>query len=428
MANTPSRKLAVIMHADVVGSTNLVRRNETLAHRRIKDAFLRFSKTIESYGGIAHELRGDALVAEFARASDAVCATVSFQGENTSVNASLEDDLRPQLRVGIAMGEVVVADNTITGTGVVLAQRLEQIAEPGGVCMQGAAYETVPRRLPFTYESLGEQLLKDFDEPVRAYAVRLAPGESLPSPESSDSQKSGLEPSEKPSIAVLPFVNLSGEPEQEYFSDGITEDIIIELSRFPTLFVIARHSSFSLKGQIADVKEVAQRLGVKYVAEGSVRKAGQRVRISVELADARTGEQIWADRYDRALDDIFAVQDEVARMIVSALSGRVARAELLGSERKPTNNLTAYDYFLRGNMHFYRLTHEDNSRAREMFQRATAVDPSFARAHARLGATYNIDAFMGWDSGSSWNTAMECVQKAIGSSDPNPSVSKESEE
>ena len=272
-----SRKLAVILHADVVGSTGLVRINETLAHERIQNTFQRFSTTIDSYVGITHELRGDALVAEFKRASDAVAAALTFQAENTQFNAKLEDEIQPQLRIGISMGEVVIADNTITGAGVVLAQRLEQLAEPGGVCIQGAAYETVPQRLPFEYESLGEQQVKGFEEPVRAYAVSLKSGESIPPPEvlamsgaaQRERQKQrwivaggmalvvivggGLAwfqpwvPREapasiermtfplpdKPSIVGLPFDNLSGDPSLDYFSDGITEDLITELARQP---------------------------------------------------------------------------------------------------------------------------------------------------------------------------------------------------
>ena len=212
---------------------------------------------------------------------------------------------------------------------------------------------------------------------------------------------------------VLPFRNLSDDPDQEYFSDGITEDIIIELSRFPTLFVIARHSSLSLKGQQDDIRDVAKRLGVKYVAEGSVRKAGERVRISVELAEAATRKQIWANRYDRSLDDIFAVQDEVVRTIVSALSGRVTSVEQKEAERKPTSNLSAYDYFLRGNSHFYRMTREDNLEARKMFQMAIASDPTFARAHARIAATHNVDAFLGLASSDSGALAKESIEAAL---------------
>lgn len=298
MATTPSRKLAVILHADVVGSTKLVRINETLAHQRIQDAFQRFSRTIASYGGIAHELRGDALLAEFSRSSDAVAASLAYQAENANLNAMLDDEIRPAIRVGIAMGEVVIADNTITGDGVVLAQRLEQLAQPDGVCIHDAAYQTVPKRLPFVYESLSEQTLKGFDQPVRAHRVTLEPGVATPSPEHRgaaqkfkavwrrttaavlalvlvgagalvwwqsrppDAQSSSVEGTEAAipeqlSIAVLPFTNMSGHPEQEYFSDGITEDLITDLSKLSGLFVIARNSTFVYKGKHVDIPTIA---------------------------------------------------------------------------------------------------------------------------------------------------------------------------
>jgi adenylate cyclase len=240
-----SRKLAVILHADVVASTKLVQKNEVIAHERMQDTFNRFSKTIANYGGTAHEIRGDALVAEFARASDSVCAALSFQGTNIIHNKELQDGIQPEIRIGISLGEVVIADGTITGSGVVLAQRLEQLCEPGGVIVQGAISETVPIRLPIAFKSLGEQNLKGFDLPVRAFNVSLKPGEMVPAPEvdtgSQDetrNQTSFVE-TDRPSIAVLPFGNMSGDSEQEYFSDGISEEIITELSRFHDLFVKA---------------------------------------------------------------------------------------------------------------------------------------------------------------------------------------------
>ena len=250
MEDRPPRQLAVILHADVVGSTALARRDEGLAHQRIVSAFRRFSETISSYDGIAREIRGDALVAQFSKASDAVSASLAFQAANAAHNEELPDDFRPVVRIGIGMGEVVVADDTVTGEAVVLAQRLEQLAEPGCVCIQGAAYETASKRMPFEYRSLGEREVKGFDEPVRAYEARLEPKAAIPAPTSAARQKPVVsEGSGKPSIAVLPFDNMSGDPEQEYFSDGICEDIITGLSRYHELVVIARGSSFVFKGQ-----------------------------------------------------------------------------------------------------------------------------------------------------------------------------------
>lgn len=283
MSDYPSRKLAVILHADVVGSTELVQLDESLAHGRIQDSFRRFSETIKAYGGMTQEIRGDALVAEFARASDAVIAAIAFQTENTDSNDQIEDGIRPQLRIGISLGEVIVADNTVTGAGIVLAQRLEQIALPGGVVVQGSVSETVPRRLPFIFESLGEHALKGFEEPVRAFVVKLKPGEQIPESETSADSTRGdapLELPDKPSIVVLPFTNMSSDPEQEYFSDGVSEDIITDLSKMSGLFVIARNSAFTYKGKASNVPDICRELGVRFALEGSIRKAGNRVRIT----------------------------------------------------------------------------------------------------------------------------------------------------
>jgi adenylate cyclase len=316
-----------------------VQKNEALAHKRIQAAFRQFSETINSYSGITRELRGDALIAQFERASDAVAAALVFQVSNGELNATLSDDIQPRLRIGISMGEVIIADNTITGAGVVLAQRLEQLADSDGVVVQGSVSETVPARMPYDFEILGEQMLKGFDQPVRAFSVRLKTGEELPSPDdhsesqfaehgnplvpaklSRDSYEAltgeRLELPDKPSIAVLPFQNMSGDPEQEFFADGMSEDIITALSRLPNLVVIARNSTFVYKGRAIDVREVGRDLAVSHVLEGSIRKSGDRLRITVQLVDTRDGDHVWAERYDRNLDDIFAVQDEITHNIV----------------------------------------------------------------------------------------------------------------
>ncbi len=414
MEEGPSRKLAVLVHADVVGSTALVRANETLAHQRIQDTFRRFSETIISHGGTAHEIRGDALVAEFSKVSDAVSAALAYQAASAVHNEELPDQVRPVIRVGIAMGEVVVADNTITGEGVVLSQRLEQLAEPGGVCIQGAAYETVPKRLPFDYESLGEQELKGFDEPVRAYAVTLKPGGKIPAPESTRAPaEAHPELPGKPSIAVLPFTNMSGDPEQEYFSDGITEDIITELARFRSLFVIARHSSFTFRGQSPDLQSIGKKLGVQYIVEGSVRRAGERVRINAQLVEAATGNHIWAERYDRLLDDIFAVQDEVTRTIVAVLPGRLEGDYAERARRKPTASMTAYDNLLRGHMHCHRYTRDDNAEAQRMYRKAIELDPNLAQAHAWLAWTYHMGHYFVWETHDSTDLAAESINRAL---------------
>ncbi|TNF86102.1 MAG: adenylate/guanylate cyclase domain-containing protein [Gammaproteobacteria bacterium] len=394
MIGETSTKLAVLLHADVIGSTALVQIDETLAHARLQDVFRRFSEVIAGHGGSTHEIRGDAMVAEFSRASDALSAAVAFQSANGEYNEGLNDEIRPQLRIGIAMGEVVIADNTVTGGGIVLAQRLEQLAPPGGVCIQGAAYETLPKRLPFEYENLGEQQLKGFDEPVRVYSVKArgeaerpasAPGDA-PAPRE-------LELPSKPSIAVLPFNNISNDSEQEFFADGISEDIITELSKFRTFFVIARNSSFAFKNESFTVKDIGLKLGVRYVVEGSVRRAGNRVRISAQLIDAIEDKHIWAERYDRELEDIFAVQDEVTQAIVTAIAPQLSTSEQQRARRKPTENLDAWECYQRGLWYMFSYVHTEQ--ALHYFHRAIELDSEFDSAYAGLAYTYAIQILIG---------------------------------
>jgi adenylate cyclase len=382
-----SRKLAVILHADVVDSTALVRQNETLAHQRIQEAFRRFSETIINYGGVAHEIRGDALVAEFSRASDAVAASVEFQTTNAKHTHKLPDKVRPVIRIGIAMGEVVVADDTVTGEGVVLAQRLEQLSEPGDVVVQGAVSEIVPTRLPFAFESLGEHIVKGFEKPVRAFAVRLEAGAEIPRPDpnyqrrtdvESGAYKPTLDTPDHPSIAVLPFTNMSGDPEQEYFSDGITEDIITALSRISGLLVIARNSTMFYKGQAVDVRKVGQEQGVRYVLEGSVRKGGNRVRITAQLVDTSSGEHLWADRYDRHLTDVFAVQDEITQKITLEMRVKLSDGEQARMWMGGTHAVDAWEKVFRANELKDREIFEDNLEGRRLSEEALKIDPNYA--------------------------------------------------
>jgi adenylate cyclase len=387
-----SRKLAVILHADVVGSTELVRQDESLAHRRIRDAFQLFSETIVRHNGLAHEIRGDAIVAEFPKASDGVAASIEFQAKNEAQVQELPDPIRPVLRIGIAMGEVVVADNTVTGEGIVLAQRLEQLAESGGICIQGAVYETIPRRLPYEYVNLGKRELKGFDEPIRVYAVKPRSQAHT----QTQQKVTTTDYADKPSIAVLPLSNMSGDSEQEYFSDGITEDIITELSRFTMLYVVARHSSFAFKGKRIDIKEIAEKLGAQYIVEGSVRRAGNRTRITAQLIDAGTGNHIWGERYDRELDDIFAVQDEVTRAIVATIAAQLGKTVSENAARKATTSIKSYEYLLQANRLYYRFNPEDNITAAQLYRKAIERDPLFSRAYAGLANTFTTDYFLGW--------------------------------
>jgi len=377
-----SGKLAVILHADIVGSTELVHRDEQLAHARIQETFHRFSDTIKNYNGKVRELRGDALLAEFDRASDAVTAALLFQATFSKYNSQLNDSIQPAMRVGIAMGEVVIADETITGVGVVLAQRLEQLAESGSVVIQGAAYETIPGRFPFEFANLGEHKVKGLGEPVRAYEAKLKVGAEIPQPSpakhrirnslilvcimaviavsavllwfkpweqplgSAPSDRIALSLPSKPSVAILPFDNLGNDPDQSYFADGLTDDLITNLSLYRELFVIARNSTFVYKGKAVDVKQIGRDLGVAFVVEGSVRRENNRVRINAQLIDAQSGNHVWAERFDRQFSDVFAIQDEITRSIAGRLAPEITRVGIEESRNKPTEDLDAWDLYL----------------------------------------------------------------------------------
>lgn len=414
-----SRKLAVILHADVVGSTVLVQQNETLAHERIQAVFHQFSDTIKTYGGVAREIRGDALVAEFERASDAVTAALAFQVLNGETNSTLSDDIQPKLRIGISLGEVVIADNTITGAGVVMAQRLEQLAESGGVVVQGAVSETVPIRMPFEFENLGEQILKGFDQPVRAFTVTLSPGDELPAPEKEvplqAAETENLPIADRPTIAVLPFTNMSNEPEQEYFADGVTEDIITALSRIRWFFVIARNSTFVFKGHEKDIREIAQQLGVRYVLEGSVRKSGNRIRVTAQLIDGPIGKHVWADRYDRDLKDIFAVQDEITETIVGALEPELGKAERERAKIKRPENLGAWDLYQRGLSYLYSPSKENLAEAQRLFRESIALDPSLGPALSGSAEAYYFALVYGYSDSLEGDRgeALSAAQKAV---------------
>ncbi len=433
-----SRKLAVILHADVVGSTSLVLKNETLAHERIQEAFRQFSKTINSYGGITRELRGDALVAEFERASDAVAAALAFQVLNEAFNATLNDEIQPGLRIGISMGEVVIADNTITGAGVVLAQRLEQIADSGGVVVQGSVSETVPARMPYDFESLGEPLLKGFDRPVRAFSVSLKTGAELPSPEDpAEPQSTGqsnplfpaklsrdsyealigerLELPDKPSIAVLPFQNMSGDPEQEFFADGMSEDIITALSRLPNLVVIARNSTFVYKGRATDVREIGSDLAVSHVLEGSIRKSGDRLRITVQLVETRNGDHVWAERYDRNLDDIFAVQDEITHNIVIELQVKLVRGESANLFITSTNSVEAWELAMRAAPLVDSHVRDNVAIAKQLLNRALELDENYSNAWVLKGWLYWEESVWNWcaEPDEAMQEAINSAQKAL---------------
>ena len=449
-------KFAFILHADIAGSTALVQQDEELAHKRIQDTFRRFDKTITKYHGDVRELRGDALLAEFERASDAVTAALTFQAHQSDHLNQLDDNILPMVRVGIAMGEVIIADDTLTGAGVVLAQRMEQLAEPGGICITGAIHEALPPRLPFKQSDLGEQRAKGFDEPVRVYSVELKEGAHLPEPSASERRKpmlsqwakvavvgivicggtllawfqpwkTDLEPAsveqmvlplpDKPSIAVLPFTNLSGDAEQEYLSDGIGENIITELSRFRELFVIARQSSFSYRDAPVKVQRVGKELGVRYVLEGSVQTSGEKLRVNAQLIDATTGEHLWAERFDRTVEDLFVVQDEITRTIVATLTERLEVVEYERTKSAPPGSLSAYQNRRRGKAKWLTFTKEGNEQARQLYERARELDPDYASAYAGLAWVYINGYRWGWVDNmpreESLTLALEMARKAV---------------
>ena len=645
-------KLAIILHADVAGSTKMVQQDEHLAHKRIQESFRLFSETIHQYTGHVLELRGDALLAEFDRPSNAISATLVFQAKHSEILAALDDDLKPQIRVGIAMGEVVVADNTVTGAGVILAQRIEQLADAGGLCISSAVHESLSKRLPVEISKLGEQTLKGFEEPVRVFSVKLKSGESVAPQGDPMSEKRALRKlsaifsadakgysrlmqvdesstvqilkayhelissiiqeyrgrvvdspgdnvlaefasvvdavesaveiqkqleaknevlpedrrmefriginlgdvieegekiygdginiaarieglaegggicisgtaydqigrklalgyefmgeqmvkniekpirvyrvlmkpevagmvigeekakprgskgttlvvaamlvlvgiaaaiwnlylrsalysvefasksdiaipmSEKPSIAVFPFKNLSGAQEQEYFSDGITIDIITDLSKFSELFVIASNSVFVYKGKPIKAQTVHRELGVRYILEGSVQRASEKVRVNAQLIEATTGHHIWAERYDRDLKDLFAVQDEIVHMIVATLAVKIDAEERVRVMRKDTQSLEAYDYVLRGWEHFLRSTRSANIQSRQMFEKAIELDSRYATAYVGLGQTHLTAAAYGWTefSNQAVQRAHDLAQKALSLDDTSASA------
>jgi adenylate cyclase len=342
-------------------------------------------------------------------------ASVEFQLANRTHNEELSDEVRPALRVGIAMGEVVIADSTVTGEGVVLAQRLEQLAHAGGVYIHDAVYQIVPKRLPFEYENLGEHEIKGFDDLLRVYSVRERGGPIASATEKAPRPKPPLDLPEKRSIAVLPFENMSPDPDQEFFGDGISEDIITELSKFRSLFVIARNSSFIFKGHAVDVKEVSEKLGVRYVVEGSVRRAGRRVRITAQLIDAIENRHLWADRFDREIEDIFAVQDEVTHAIVLAIEPTLASSERQRAARKPPDSLDAWECYQRGLWQLFHYTYEGCLGALELMQRAVELDPTFSSAQAGLAFTLYYTVLMEFSEnrGRDLERAMNAAKEAV---------------
>ena len=469
MAQTDNikRKLAAILSADVQGYSQLMGDDEMATIRTLTTYRELMSSIIQEHSGRVVDSPGDNLLAEFSSAVDAVQCAVEVQTELAIRNAELPEDRQIHYRIGGNVGDVIVEDERvyrIYGDGVNIAARLESLADGGGICISGTVYDQIANKLDVAFEYQGEQTVKNIAKPIQVYRIHLEPlgAETRVHPVSTPEKTSALpdDPTrsgygslitlglvifvilgigtfalkdwyplisspafwnpptlplpDKPSIAVLPFINMSGHPEQEYFSDGITADIITDLSKVSGLFVIARNSSFVYKGRAVDVEHVGQTLGVRYILEGSVRRANDRVRINAQLLDATTGGHVWADRYGGEMQDIFALQDQVTLQIVQALQIKLTEGEQTSLTHHYTDNLEAYDLYLRGESYFWHLTKEANIQARQLFEQAISRDPQYPAAHAQLGFTYLMEwAFQWSQSPQTIQKARDISQKAV---------------
>jgi adenylate cyclase len=377
-----TRRLAAILAADVAGYSRLMGADEegTLERLKALRRELLDPKIAEHHGRVV-KTTGDGLLMEFPSVVDAVRCAVEVQQAMPDRNTGVAADNRIELRIGINLGDVIVEGDDLYGDGVNIAARIEALADAGGVFVSNTVHDHVRDRLPFVFEDLGEQQVKNIARPVRVYRVRDA-GTTVKSP--SAPVPPVLTLPDKPSIAVLPFANMSGDPEQEYFADGMVEEIITALSRIRWLFVIARNSSFIYKGQAVDVKQVGRELGVRYVLEGSVRKAGGRVRITAQLIDATSSVHLWADRFDRALDDVFALQDELTISVVGAIEPSLRKAEIERARRKRPDSLDAYDLYLRALPLASTAMPEDADKALPLLEEAIRLEPDYSAAHAVL--------------------------------------------
>src|SRR5712691_8046235 len=402
------RRLAAILAADVVGYSRLMGANEeaTLAELKRHRRELVDPKITEHRGRIV-KTTGDGILVEFASVVDAVRCAVDIQREMADRNAGVPAERRIEFRIGLNVGDIIIDDKDIYGDGVNIAARLEALAEPGGICASRVVRDQVRDKLAFAFEDMGEQQVKNIARPVRVHRIRIdeAPAAlSAVRPEPTSPalpDKPPLALPDKPSLAVLPFQNMSGDPEQEYFADGMVEEIITALSHFRQLFVIARNSSFTYKGRAVDVKQVGRELGVRYVLEGSVRKAANRVRITGQLVDTATGAHLWAERFDGGLGDIFDLQDQVTESVVGAIAPAVEKAEIERAKRKPTESLDAYTLYLRGLARFFQFAgRQANDEALRLFNRAIELDPDFASAYARAALCYVMAKVSGWISGT----------------------------
>jgi adenylate cyclase len=397
------RRLAAILAADVAGYSRLMGQDEegTLAALKTLLREVVDPKIGEHRGRIV-KTTGDGLLVEFASVVNAVRCAVEMQREMAERNAVVPAERRIVFRIGINLGDIIIDEHDIFGDGVNVAARLETLAEPGGISISRVVRDQVRDKLDFAFADMGEQRVKNIARPIHVYRIPIAENAVARAP---------LPLPDKPSLAVLPFQNMTGDVDQEYFVDGIVEEITTAISRLPQLFVIARNSSFTYKGKAVDVKQAARELGVRYVLEGSVRKAGNRVRITAQLIDTTTGAHIWGDRFDGALDDIFELQDQVGSSVVGAIEPKLRSTEIERSVRKPTENLSAYDLCLRALSHFHKLTPEGNQEAIRLLRQALEIDPSYAAAKAFIGLCCGFQRTQDWGALSDQEVA-EAVRLA----------------
>ena len=451
------RKLTAILSADVKGYSRLMGEDEEATVRTITAYREVIGSIVQKHRGRVVDSPGDNILAEFASVVDAVRGAVEIQEALKTRNAELPEDRKMEFRIGVNLGDVIHEEARIYGDGVNVAARVESLAEAGGICVSGTVFEHIENKLPLGYEYLGEQSVKNIIKPVRVYKVLMEPnavgkviGETRPQPkqgqrvalavvialllvivggviwksyfrsptpsfEVASVEKMAFPLPEKPSLAVLPFDNLSGDSSQDYFSDGITENIITALSNVTNLFVIARNSSFTYKGKPVKVQQVAEELGVRFVLEGSVQRSGGRVRITAQLNDALTGHHLWAENYDREIGDIFALQDDITEHVTVALQVKLTEGEQARIRRRHTDNPEAYEYFLRGLEVFRTFTKEANDRARKLFEKAAELDPNYAHVWQTIGRTHYRDARFGWSDTPAQSLALaeELAQKTL---------------
>ena len=388
--NADRRKLAAILCADVKGYSKMMGEDESSTVGAIKECRKLFAENIHNHGGRVVNALGDSILAEFSSVVSALQCAVEIQNQLNDRNAELPDNRRMVFRIGVNLGDVIQDEDAIYGDGVNIAARIEALAEPGGVCLSGSAYDQVENKLALQYEYLGEHQVKNIKKPIRIYRVMMDFVKNLPE------EYQVLSFQDKPSIAVLPFVNMSGDSEQKYFSDGITEDIITALSRSPWLFVISRNSSFTYQDRLIDIRQVSRELGVRYVLEGSVRKKGNHVRISAQLIDGSIGSHVWAEKYDSELQDIFELQDQISSQVVASILTQIQTHNIKMNNRPERPDIVTWDLLARGWKLLYELTKESLAEAETIFRKAVAFAPKSCVANYLLAAVIIHQTFMNY--------------------------------